>query len=264
MNINLQFNLFTDTAVIAVFDSARLGNRVDGESDWWCSDLSQIAEVRTGSIALVSLGGDGVYRVRVTDGDMTVDERDYAASAVCGLGVEVISGKLYAGPAECMPGGGIGFTPASEERGLVLECDDGAYDVELFAIHWRDSPRWWKDDHSVPDDAPVDIVATLRPRQRPFSAGSGECRLDFYGNNYLYESATRRVGPEPGMILTTKVRRGPSSELCLKGCGPLGYRASLIEYSGVAWKDTIRIRVVAVDHDAKQLTAEFVSKAEIS
>jgi hypothetical protein len=124
MNLHSQF--FTDTATLALFDPERLSHRAAAESDWWCSDLSQLAELQSGS----------------------------------------------------------------------------------------------------------------------------------------FESTTRRVGPEPGMILTTKVRRGASNELCLKECGPCRYRASVVDYSGVAWKDTIRLKVLEVDHGAKHLVGEFVGKVE--
>ncbi len=37
---------------------------------------------------------------------------------------------------------------------------------------------------------------------------------------------------------------------------------ALVDYSGVAWKDTIRFKVLAVDHFAKQISGEFVDKLE--
>ena len=259
-HMNLQFRFFTDAATLAVFDPERLRHRADAESDWWCSGFLQLEEFRSGSVALVGLGGDGAYRVRITNGDLTPDEQDYAAVRCADLGVEVVSGKLFVGPAECIPGGGSGFTPADLQARLLLETENGRYDVDLFAIGWFNSPRWWRGDHSVPDDAPVDVVAVLRPMLTPFAGIGSEPHLDFRSGDYIFESMTRRVGPEPGMILTTKVRRGTSSELCLKECGPCGYRASLVDYSGVAWKITIRLRVLGVDHDAKQIVGEFVEK----
>jgi Family of unknown function (DUF6386) len=259
--MNSQFRFFTDTATLAVFDPERLKHRAGAESDWWCLDFLQLEEFRSGTFAVIALGGDGVYRMRITTGDLTLDERDYAVGAVRGLGVEVVSGKVFVGAAECMPGGGIAFTSADVDRGLLLDTENGRYEVDLFAIQWFNSPRWWRDDRSVPDGAPVDIVAVLKPRLTPFAEICSQSRLDFYSSAYLFESTTRRVGPEPGMILTTKVRRGPSGELCLKECGPRSYRASLVDYSGVAWKDTIRLRVISVDHHSKQLVGEFVEKA---
>ena len=257
-----QFDFFTDAATLAIFDPERLSYRAEAESDWWCSDFLQLEEFRSGSVALVGLGGDGAYRVRITDGELSPDERDYARDAVRGLGVEVVSGKLFLGPAECIPGGGCGFTPAAEERGLLHDTENGWYGLDLFAIDWFGSPRWWRVDQTEPDDAPADIVAVLRPRLTPFAEIGTEPRLDFGANAYIFQSPIRRVGPEPGMILTTKVRRGASNELCLKECGPCGYRASLVDYSRVAWKDTIRLRVLGVDHDGRQIVGEFLEKVD--
>ena len=59
------------------------------------------------------------------------------------------------------------------------------------------------------------------------------------------------------MILTTKVRKGPDG-LTLKDCGPCDYQATLIDYSSAAWKDTIRFKVVTVDHKAQTLTGEYI------
>lgn len=248
--------------MLAVFDPARLSPRASAQSDWWCADVLQLDELQTGALALVGLGGDGVYRIRVTSDDLTRDERDYAASVARGLGVEVISRTLFVGPAECLPGGGSAFAPGNVQRGLLVAVDNGRYDVDLFAIDWLNSSRWWREDHSVPEDAPVDIVAVVRPRSTPFSEVSSEPRLDFCTEDFLFESTTRRVGPEPGMVLTTKVRRGPSNDLCLKGCGPCGYSASLVDNSGVAWKDTIRLKILSVDHGARKIVGELVGKVE--
>jgi hypothetical protein len=258
--LNSQCRFFTDTGTLAIFDPARLDDRVSANSDWWCSDLLELEEIQTGSVALVSLSGDGVYRLRITNGDLTVDERDYATCLVSGLGVEVSSGELFVGPAECVPSGGSGFTATEVSRGLLLKTENGQYDIKMFAIDWLNSPRWWRDDHSISDDALVDLVAVLRPRSTPFTGVDSQPRLNFSSDTYIFESTTRRVGPEPGMILTTKVRKNLSSELCLKDCGPRGYQASLVDNAGIAWKDTIRLKVLSVDHTSKTLIGEFVDK----
>ena len=174
-DMNSQFRFFTDTATLAIFDPERLKHRADAESDWWCLDFLQLEEFRSGSVALVALGGDGAYRVRITDRDLTPDERDYATGAVRGLGVEAVSGKLFAGPAECIPGGGSVFAPTDVNRGLLIDTENGRYDVDLFAITWFNSPRWWSADGSGPDGAPADIVAVLKSRVMPFMKSAHNC-----------------------------------------------------------------------------------------
>ena len=65
------------------------------------------------------------------------------------------------------------------------------------------------------------------------------------------------------MILTTTVRKAPNG-LTLKECGPGYYHAELNDYAQVAWKDTIRFRVLTVDHQAKSMTGEFVETVRTS
>lgn len=136
--------------------------------------------------------------------------------------------------------------------------------MDVYGTKWSASPRWWTEDLAAPDDAPADLVVVLKPRPEHvgFAGVAEEPRIDTWSDAYLFASETRRLGPEPGMLLTTRVRRGPSNELVLKSCGPGHYEASLDDFSPVAWKDTIRLRVLRVDHAAKRLVGEFVEKVD--
>lgn len=252
------FTFFTDTATLAVFDPEQLEHRADADVDWWCSDFAQLDEIQSGVAALVSLGGDGACQTRVTDDGLTLDERDYAAEAVENLGVEILSGRLFVGPGESLPGGDSRFTPADADRGTMITINNGAYRVDVYAIHWFESPRWWTASQKPPDDAPSDYVVVIRQRTTPFAGLDSAPRFDGVAGEFLFNSSTRQIGPQPGMILTTKVRKGITGDLTLRDCGPCDYRASLVAYSRVAWKNTIRFRVLAVDHDAREMIGEFV------
>lgn len=107
----------TDAGTLAIFDPGALDHRVAGPCDWWCSGLEELDEVRSGVIALVGVGGDGAFGVRVTDGELDGDERDYATSDVRGLGVEVTTGRLFVGAAECLPGEGLAFEDDPDGQG---------------------------------------------------------------------------------------------------------------------------------------------------
>ena len=255
--MNQTFKFFTDTATLAVFDPESLAHRVNDDADWWCDDLIDLDEIQSGTIALFSLGGDGVYQTRVTTGKLDDDERDYAAELIANLGVVVTSGKLFVGPGECLPGGDMPFDPSDSEHGTLIAIENGQYFVDVYSIHWFDSPRWWTEDNVPPDDAPVDYVVLLRPRTTPGAPIDSEPRFDGFDGEFLFASSTRTVGPQPGMILTTRVRKGPDG-LTLKDCGPCNYQASLIDYSNAAWKDTIRFKVLTVDHEAQTMTGEYV------
>lgn len=71
-------NFFTDTATLAIFDCSLLSHRLNDDCDWWCGSFEDIEEVKKGDVSLISLGADGVYKVRVTDGELSDEERDYA------------------------------------------------------------------------------------------------------------------------------------------------------------------------------------------
>jgi hypothetical protein len=253
MNSLVEF--FTDTATLAIFDPIRLKHRVTGASDWWCENFLELEEVRSGAIALLSLGGDGVFRARITDGHLTPDERDYAAEVVRGLGLEVTSNAVYVGPGECLPGGG--FALPDLKRGIMLEMKNGAYNVDAYAIEWSDSPRWWNEEHTIREDAPTDFVLVIQCRSSPFRQPDSEPRFSGVDDRFLFDSPARRVGPEPGMLLTTSVRKGPSG-LTLKDCGPRYYQATLVDYSSVKWKDRIRFEVLSVDHKSRLITGKFI------
>jgi hypothetical protein len=255
--MNALINFFTDAATLAVFDPLRLNHRLDDASDWWCGHFLELDEVKSGAIALIDLGGDGVFRARITDGDLTSDERDYAAEVVRSLGLEVTSNAVNVGPGECLPGGGSGSPDV--KRGNMLPMKKGVYDVDAYAIQWSDSPRWWNDDGAVPDSAPADIVLTMQERRGQFSQLSVEPRFSRIDDHFLFDSPTRRIGPEPGMILTTTVRKGPSG-LTLKDCGPCYYQATLVDYSNVKWKDKIRFEVLSVDQKARVITGKFIER----
>ncbi len=255
--MELTFEFFTDSATLAAFDPKRLEHRAHDDVDWWCIDFLELDEVQSGAIALVGLGADGYSKTRITDGDLTSDERDYASEVVRGLGIEVVSGKLFVGPGECLPGDDSGLTPSDVRRGMLCEVVNGKYSADVYRIDWSDSPRWWTEDGPPPGDAPADLVVVIQLREGLFVALESEPRFDTWPDDFLFESSTRQIGPQPGMILTTTVYKGADGELGISKCGPRRYQATLVDYSQVAWQDRIQLKVLTVDHDIKQLTGEY-------
>lgn len=249
---------FTDTATLAVFDPQRLDHRVNDDVGWWCGKFSQLDEVCSGAIALVSLGSDGIYQARITNSELSAVELDYASEAVSYLGVEIVSGKLFVGPGECLPGGESGFQDENNGRGLLCDVEDGRYRVDVYSIYWFNSPRWWTEDDQTPDDAPADFVVRIRRHDGAIPALNSEPRFSELEDSFLFESTTREIGPRAGMTLRTKVRKNVGGDLTLKDCGPCSYSASLVDYSQVAWKDVVRFKVVDVNHDSKHITGELI------
>lgn len=253
---------FTDTATLAVFDPAVLAHRVADDAGWWCGDFALLDEFRTGLATLLSLGGDGVYQVRITDGDLAPHERDYAVEVIRGMGLLVESGSIFVGPGECIPSGGHALDENDLQRGGLLQLTKGKYVVDVFGISWFESPIWWREDGRVPEDAPPDFVVLVRERDGPYSGLQSEPRFTDSSAVYLFPSESRRLGPEPGMVLKSKVRKHPDGKLSVADCGPGSYRVLLNDYSALEWRRGIRIRVLTVDHDARSMCGEFIEFAD--
>jgi hypothetical protein len=250
----------TDTATLAAFDPAVLAHRLGDGCDWWSGDFADLQEVRRGEIALVGVGGDGVYKVRVTDGELTPNERAYAAESLR-LGVVVTSGFLFVGAGEQLPGEQQSPRPEDpEEAEFFVRLAPGEYAVEVYGIDWTGSPAWYSPSGEAPESAPADIVLRLTRRAGTFVAPSAEPRLFAERSpGWLFPEEPRRLGPIPGMILRTSVvRRG--ADLLLKPCGPLDYRPTLQDMSGCAWRDELDVRVLSVDHESREFQAEVVQR----
>lgn len=249
---------FTDTATLAIFDNEMLKARIKDNCDWWCGDFSSLEEVIEGKVSLVALGGDGVFSVRATDGDLNSIEKDYAKMVVS-LGFEVSSSNVFIGKGECLPGEDFETSPENLEEGEggFISIEPGKYNIAVYLIDWFESPDYWNPDYETPDNAPADIVLVIRKREFNFPGIKGEPRLISDEDNFLFESSTRKIGPEPGMILETKVWKNPKG-LTLKECGPLDYKPVLTELDEIQWKDKIKIRVKSVDHENETMEVEYI------
>jgi hypothetical protein len=232
-----QLNVVTDTATIAVFDQFVIQHRrFESRADWWCEDIAQVKEARAGDIALFGVGADGVYRSRVTDGELTADERAYATAGTGPLGFRAESERIFICGAENLPGAGQGGAVEGER---VEQIRRGSYDLHAYQIYWFDCPRWWTAKGPDASSAPADIVICIRPRQSAFIGIQSPPQLRGYGDKWVFPDEPRQVGPQAGMELITTVRKAPSG-LILKECGPRQYSAALEDYSQVQWKDQIR------------------------
>jgi hypothetical protein len=249
----------TDTATLALFDPAVLSARLNDVCDWWSDDFSSLPEVSAGKITLVSLSADGVYKVRVTDEELAPAERAYA-SGVVQLGLEVVSGHVFVGPGEQLPAEGVQPSPTSQAAArFFLEVAPGSYEIHAYSVAWEVSPDWYPTPGQPPETpVPPDVVVVMRRRDGEFAGCAGEPRLFADADlNWLFPSDDRRIGPVAGMVLeTTVVRR--RDDLLLKPCGPMGYRPVLTSMSGLEWQQRVRLRVLAVNHDAKEFAAELL------
>ncbi|MFC2173475.1 DUF6386 family protein [Acidobacteriota bacterium] len=258
--VDAEVTFCTDAAALALFDPDVIGEQFEDDPDCWCSDYHLLPEVREGSISILSLGSDGVYKLRLTEGDLSPAEKSYAKEVVKGLGLKVISGRFAAGAAELLstceiaPG-----SEAGEETDFCVPARDGEYDLEAYSIAWHEAPDWHTEDGLVPEDAPADIVVVLRKRKGPFQAPESEPGFADVGDEWVFPDASRRLGPAEGMELITEVRK-QRSELVLNPCGPGDYQPLLDDFTGLKWRNVIRIRVVEVDQENRCMTVDVIEK----
>ncbi len=259
--VNQIITFWTDTATLAVFDPECLAERVNAKCDWWCGSFTEIEEVAEGKASFISTAADGVFRVRITSGELSLHERDYAKERLGPLGLEVKSGRVFVGKGERITGGGFAPDAAHvrEGEGSFVEMPTGQYDLLVFSIEWFDSPLWWNMNGTRPHDAPADLVVVLTPRTSAFKRLTAEPRLGGVENSFLFASSTRQVGPAPGLVFATEVWKSPSG-LTLKAGGPCSYKPTLKDFSGLAWRDKINVRVISVDHAAQTTQVELVEK----
>ena len=260
--VDASLSIMTDCAGFWIFDPAVVAGYPGDDLDTF--GFANIEGVQQGEFTGFSLGGDGVYRIRVTDGELTQDERDYAAGILRGLRVRVTSGKL------CI--GGYGFQN-TDEGYASFALEPGLYAIDAHEILWDVSPRWRREDGPVPEDAPPDFVLLLRRQPlggEPYELPERELRLDtlylpFIDEEpFAFPSTTREVGTQPGTVLTSMVIKSPKAPhgFRLKDCGIEGYKAELDDYTGLEWQDKVRFRVTGIDHEAMLYRGVLVEKLD--
>lgn len=259
--INKAITFSTDTATLSVFDPECLKHRLNTACDWWCGSFAGLEEVANGRVAFISVAADGVFKVRITSGDLASNERDYATERLGPLGLEVKSGKVFVGPGERITGGGFAPDAARlrDGEGTIVDIPPGKYDLLVYSVEWFESPRWWNSDGTRPDDTPPDFVVVLSPRTSDFKRLTNEPRISGVGSTFLFASTTRQVGPALGLVFTTEVWKNPAG-LTLKAGGPGSYKPLLQDFSGLTWRDKVSVRVLSIDHQAQTTSVELVKK----
>jgi hypothetical protein len=110
----------TDTATVCIFDPMALRHRVDDVGDWWSIPRNELQELVSRHAAILNLGGDGSYEVRL---------RQSLPRADVQVSLTVPSGRLFIGPGEEISGGG--FEPDGEWGGLFVDVPAGDYDISV-------------------------------------------------------------------------------------------------------------------------------------
>src|SRR5579871_3244731 len=165
----------TDVAVLAVFEPRVVQHRMRQPSTWWREgSVLDVPEVLEGKIALFPLGEEGTFTVRPTldaAAPLLESEKPLLVGTASGLGVLVVSGDVFFGAAERLPGDGIGDRiVALPGTGTFLEVPPGEYDVAVHVLDWRTKKSFFDEDGEPLEAAPPDFVVVLSRREKPFDA----------------------------------------------------------------------------------------------
>ncbi len=164
--MNVSINLWTDIALLIIFDAAEFESS-GAEPDTFFT-FEENKDVQDGRYAFVDLGGDQTFRLRITDDQLTVREREHINETLGPLGLIVSSGQAYVSGMDTP-----GEPPDDYARhgaGGFVSIAPGEYN--LF-VHEMDSIPLSKEDH---EELP-DYVMELHPRREPFQGVSKEPRF---------------------------------------------------------------------------------------
>lgn len=112
--------MVTDTACVCVYDLSALRHRVDDAGDWWSIPSDELQELAARNAAILNLGSDGAYEVRL---------RRSLPRANIRLSLAMPSGRLFIGPGEEISGGG--FEPTGQCGGFFVDLVPGDYEVSV-------------------------------------------------------------------------------------------------------------------------------------
>ncbi|MEQ9902811.1 MULTISPECIES: DUF6386 family protein [Pectobacterium] len=96
--MNINFNIFTDTATIVIFDLQSLKHRITDTADWWSIEEDEIDEINNGNAVFLNLGSDGEYLINIVE-----YLNDYDGVAY----INAPSGNIFIGAGEDTTGGDL-------------------------------------------------------------------------------------------------------------------------------------------------------------
>lgn len=118
----------TDTATLSVFDLAALKDRLRDAADWWTLPSEELAEVKAGNVAFVSLGEDGRYSIEVCPAAREARTVIYR--------LRVPSGRVFVGAGEEVTSDGL--EPEGVRGGCFLDVCPGVRELRVVRIGPRE------------------------------------------------------------------------------------------------------------------------------
>ncbi len=204
----------TDTAIICAFDPEALAHRVDPvNEEWWVMDFHTTPEVKNGVIVMLATFADGFYKTRLTNQDLTDEERHFVKYVLPELGLHIVSGHLYIGAAEEMPAG-TEFSTSSMREAIsgdqLFSLKNGDYTVRVYGLDLDNFDDEFTDEEKQMAVNLPQLVMQIFPgkakiprlTQEPSAFGDPDAKYVFRGKKT--KAATEKVMIAEGTSLADK------------------------------------------------------------
>ncbi|MBN8827929.1 MAG: hypothetical protein J0H68_04410 [Sphingobacteriia bacterium] len=133
-NANLTF--YQNSNSFAIFDPSQSFINEHDNPTWWKDfEKRNIKEIEEGKITLFNAGNEGLYKVKVTTGDLTNYEKEYCTHKVEGLGLEVVSGKFIISKTTALSSKSTQFSSITDHEGITFLAENGNYSITIYCIN---------------------------------------------------------------------------------------------------------------------------------
>ncbi|MBI0552028.1 DUF6386 family protein [Pectobacterium parmentieri] len=120
--MNINFNIFTDTATIVIFDLQSLKHRITDTANWWSIEEDEIDEINNGNAVFLNLGSDGEYLINIVESLNDYDDVAY---------INVPSGNIFIGAGEDTTGGDLEPDDINSVSGYFIKLPPENYAVRF-------------------------------------------------------------------------------------------------------------------------------------
>lgn len=269
MILNMQFEFFTDTATLAVFDPHVVKQHANDE-DWWIDfdDKAEksLPEITTGLMSLIALGEDGKYSLHVTNETLSKDEKDFSVDVIGPLAIKSHSGQVFFGQAECLPGyGEFNIDLINDNQGKLIALAPGEYTLQIYAIN--------KPAEIKLKDKLADIVIVLTATSKNLPLIKSNYRLDWNKRGFLFPSPrTNKLKiPKMGLEIELRVDTDRNANKILRQDfvhgglqkWPLAYddySIVLADMSQLKVGNSVKVKTISFDEEKKIIYAEMLKR----
>jgi hypothetical protein len=265
--INKKMRISTPGYGISIFDLETLQPRIHQSMDWWDGTFPE--EVKSGLITLFE-ASQPYFKLRISSGDLTSQEKDFAVSVSEPMGFSCVSGNVFMGASIWLPSDdsvpSLKKTPKDE--GIFFKLPIGDYDVLVYQINAKGyvADRIFEQLPSV--------VILISPRTTTFTFLSSlpqlvNCQGISAKESFLFPSDknAEKLRPKLNKVINAVIFKSFCGKLILKEpwgkfwpSSYSGYEIVLEDMSQINWHDRIKLKTVAFDEGKKIIYGVLLEK----